>query len=473
MFSTASGGSLAVRTSSGNGSRTATNPGAPRSSMRRTLSHRLASPRRSGHFIDGQPVATHRWRSPARCAPSPPATSPPSAATSSSTGSGPRRMRAPGRSSPRVFDASTAVNWQSITWVASTPAGASLAIGVRTGDSPTPDGTWSAFVAVAAPGALSSQSRYIQYRAQMSTADPNQTPALADISIAGSALPPTPPPPVTINIGDVMLAEGNSGSTAFTFPVTLSAATDHVVTVGYSTGDGTATVLSGDYEAAAGQLTFAPGTTGQLIPIAVSGDLYNEDDETFTVMLTSASGGTLQKAQGSALILNDDAVPSMSVANAAVVEGNRRHDEPDVHRDAIPAQRQVRDGELRDSQRVGAGARRLPGTLGHADLRAGDGDADHCVPRGRATRSMHPTRRSPSTCRRLETPRSASVRRRGTINDDDTSTKTFTTVADFSAGRSAPARTSPKPPTARSSLRPGSAPSSRGRRCQPDGCRAL
>jgi hypothetical protein len=131
---------------------------------------------------------------------------------------------------------------------------------------------------------------------------------LADITIAGSAVPPSPPPaPVLINIGDVMLAEGNSGSTTFAFPVTLSAATDHVITVDYSTGDGTATAMSGDYQPAAGQLSFAPGTTGQWIQVAVNGDVYNEDDETFTVTLMSSNGGTIQKALGSALILNDDA----------------------------------------------------------------------------------------------------------------------------------------------------------------------
>jgi N,N-dimethylformamidase beta subunit-like protein/uncharacterized protein DUF4082/Big-like domain-containing protein len=97
----------------------------------------------------------------------------------------------------RVFDATTSVNWQSISWVAK-PSASTVSISVRTGATPTPDSTWSPFTAVAAPGAIALQSRYIQYQAQMATADPSQTPELDDIMIVGSApLPPPPPPPAT------------------------------------------------------------------------------------------------------------------------------------------------------------------------------------------------------------------------------------------------------------------------------------
>ena len=81
----------------------------------------------------------------------------------------------------------------------------------------------------------------------------------------------------------------------FAFPVTLSAATDHAVTIGLSTLDGTATAANGDYVAVAGEVTIPLGATGGWIMVDVNGDAFNEDDETFTVALTSASAGPLRR----------------------------------------------------------------------------------------------------------------------------------------------------------------------------------
>ena len=53
-----------------------------------------------------------------------------------------------------------------------------------------------------------------------------------------------------LRIGDVTVTEGNTGTVAATFTVTLSAASTQPVTVAYATGNGTATAGS-DYQAAA------------------------------------------------------------------------------------------------------------------------------------------------------------------------------------------------------------------------------
>jgi hypothetical protein len=102
----------------------------------------------------------------------------------------------------RVFDARAPVDWHNIQWVARAPLGTSVAISFRTGSTPTPptDGTasdgWTAFVLIAAPGPLAETSQFIQYRADMTTSDPNQTPELDDIVISTDDLPvagrPTP-----------------------------------------------------------------------------------------------------------------------------------------------------------------------------------------------------------------------------------------------------------------------------------------
>ena len=51
-------------------------------------------------------------------------------------------------------------------WNAATPAGTGIAISVRTGNTPTPDGTWSAFTPIASTGGdIPGNTRYVQYRA--------------------------------------------------------------------------------------------------------------------------------------------------------------------------------------------------------------------------------------------------------------------------------------------------------------------
>jgi hypothetical protein len=120
--------------------------------------------------------------------------------------------------------------------------------------------------------------------------------------LGGGALP-------TLSINNVSNNEGNSGTTPFTFTVTLSAPSASTVTVNYATSDGTATAGS-DYVATSGMLTFAPGITTQPITVLVNGDLVVEPGETFTVTLTTPTNATIATAQGTGTILNDDVAGS-------------------------------------------------------------------------------------------------------------------------------------------------------------------
>jgi hypothetical protein len=115
-------------------------------------------------------------------------------------------------------------------------------------------------------------------------------------------------------------AEGNAGTTAFTFTVYLSAASNQTVTVNYATSDGTATAGS-DYQAASGTLTFAPGQTSQNVTVYVNGDTTDEPDEYFYFNLSGAVNATIYSLPGHGIILNDDLTVSVSDA-APVVEGN-------------------------------------------------------------------------------------------------------------------------------------------------------
>src|SRR3954447_322130 len=90
----------------------------------------------------------------------------------------------------RVFDANAAVIWNTVQWTANKPLGTTSVISIRTGNSPNADdGTWSGFQTIAAPGSLSLNSRYVQYRAMLSSTDPNVTPDLDDVIISTGHAP--------------------------------------------------------------------------------------------------------------------------------------------------------------------------------------------------------------------------------------------------------------------------------------------
>ncbi|MFO0915590.1 MAG: ELWxxDGT repeat protein [Pirellulales bacterium] len=111
-----------------------------------------------------------------------------------------------------------------------------------------------------------------------------------------------------VSVGNVTQKEGNSGTTAFVFTVTLSAPYDVPVTVSFATANGTATVSDGDYTAKSGSITFAPGQTKQTIKVSVKGDRKKESNETFVVNLSGAANAQFVNDQAIGTILNDDRV---------------------------------------------------------------------------------------------------------------------------------------------------------------------
>ena len=125
----------------------------------------------------------------------------------------------------------------------------------------------------------------------------------------------------TVSVGDVSVAEGNTGTTTATFAVTLNTPSDRQVTVDYATADGTATAPA-DYQAGSGTVTFAPGQTSQPVSVLVNGDLLNEADENFFVNLSNPVHGSLGDAQGTGTITNDDPLPALSISDVTVTEGD-------------------------------------------------------------------------------------------------------------------------------------------------------
>jgi len=108
-----------------------------------------------------------------------------------------------------------------------------------------------------------------------------------------------------LSINDVTVTEGDSGTVNAVFVVTLSAASAQIVTVNYATTNGTATSPA-DYIATTGVLTFTPGITTQSITVTINGDILDENDETFTVMLTNPVNAALLDDTGIGVITDDD-----------------------------------------------------------------------------------------------------------------------------------------------------------------------
>jgi Tol biopolymer transport system component/predicted secreted protein len=127
----------------------------------------------------------------------------------------------------------------------------------------------------------------------------------------------------SLTIDDVSLNEGNSGTTTFTFTVSLSQpAPTGGVTFNIATQDGTANTANNDYvsRSLTGQ-TIAAGQSTYTFAVTVNGDLGIEPNETFFVNVTNVTGASVADAQGLGTILNDDS-PSLSVNDVSANEGN-------------------------------------------------------------------------------------------------------------------------------------------------------
>jgi len=140
---------------------------------------------------------------------------------------------------------------------------------------------------------------------------------IADAAATGTIVDDDLPP--SLSIGDVTVVEGNEGATNVAFRITLSAASEKVVTVNLATANGTA-IAPGDYATTTAMLTFAPGETSKSVLVPVNGDVADEEDETFNVALTAPVNATITRAQGVGAIIDDD---SPLVLGAAITAPGR------------------------------------------------------------------------------------------------------------------------------------------------------
>ncbi|MGQ0621897.1 MAG: Calx-beta domain-containing protein [Panacagrimonas sp.] len=121
--------------------------------------------------------------------------------------------------------------------------------------------------------------------------------------------------PASLSIGDVSLSEGNAGTTAFVFPVTLSRTLPDSVFVDFATETGTAGVS--DFATVSGTLEIPAGSVRANITVQVQGDAVFEPDERFVVRLSDPVGAVIRDDSGLGTILNDEARPSVAFAQSA------------------------------------------------------------------------------------------------------------------------------------------------------------
>jgi hypothetical protein len=108
-----------------------------------------------------------------------------------------------------------------------------------------------------------------------------------------------------LSVGPASLYEGDAGSTNLRVTISLSAPASALVTVDYTTADGTA-VGGSDYTPVSGTAAFPPGATTFVVEVPVRGDTVEEGDETFTLSLGTPAGAPIAFGQGVLTIRNED-----------------------------------------------------------------------------------------------------------------------------------------------------------------------
>ncbi len=108
------------------------------------------------------------------------------------------------------------------------------------------------------------------------------------------------------SVSDAAVSEPARAASAAALQVSLSAPSDHPVTVDYATRDGAqpdgATAGENDYTPTQGSLTFAPGETVKTVSVPVNHVGKAEGNETFTVELSGESGAEVSKRVGTVAI---------------------------------------------------------------------------------------------------------------------------------------------------------------------------
>jgi hypothetical protein len=108
-----------------------------------------------------------------------------------------------------------------------------------------------------------------------------------------------------VSIADARINEGNAGTRALVFTLSLNRASKTPVTVSYATSDITATAGS-DYTSVSGTITIPRGRRSATITVMLRGDVEWEENETFAVTLSNPVNIVIARAQAVGMLINDE-----------------------------------------------------------------------------------------------------------------------------------------------------------------------
>ena len=130
-----------------------------------------------------------------------------------------------------------------------------------------------------------------------------------------------------LSVNDVSTTEGDTGTTDAVFTVKLSNSSAQTVRVNYfvlptSTSFNIPPPTKGvDFENVSGTVTFLPGETSQTVNVPIKGDLIDEFDQTFYLVLTTPVNAGINDGKGLGTIVDNDPPPAVTINDVAVAEG--------------------------------------------------------------------------------------------------------------------------------------------------------
>jgi hypothetical protein len=135
--------------------------------------------------------------------------------------------------------------------------------------------------------------------------------------------------PATVTIADSSVTEGDSGTVDMVFTVSRIGDLSQTITLAYAAIDRTA-AAGRDYTSAIGTLTLPANSATTTLRIPIVGDVLDENDETFSINLSSPSPGL------STTRYDFDSGPEPGAMTAADLNGDGRTDIAIILRNRIP-----------------------------------------------------------------------------------------------------------------------------------------
>jgi hypothetical protein len=124
------------------------------------------------------------------------------------------------------------------------------------------------------------------------------------VTIADDDNPTVSSPQLSVSDGSIY--EGGSKPTTMEFTISLNRPVTTAATVQFALVSGTAHAGT-DYVVKSGSLSIGKLAMSKVVNVKIIGDFVNEPSESFTLVLSNATGGaTIGKGTGTATILNDD-----------------------------------------------------------------------------------------------------------------------------------------------------------------------